>query len=279
MLGHQLLKQLRPRHDVRVTLRQELPAYERFGLFSQENAYGCLDLHSLDRLEDVFSSFKPQAVINGTGIVKQRDMAKQSIPTLEINALLPHRLAMLCKTAGCRLIQLSSDCVFSGRKGRYLETDASDAEDLYGRSKFLGELGGMGEEHCLTLRTSSIGPELSHKTGLFEWFRAQSGTIRGFTKAIYSGLTTIEMGRVVERMLVSHPAASGLYHVSSEPIDKFSLLVLLRRKSGKKIEIVPDASFVCDRSLDSLRFRKEFNYIPPTWDAMADELCVDMRQA
>ncbi len=276
MLGHQLLKQLRPRHDVRVTLRQDLPAYERFGLFSKENAYGGLDLHSLDRLGEVLATFKPQAVINGVGIVKQRDMAKQSIPSLEFNALLPHRLAELCKAVDCRLIHVSTDCVFSGRKGNYTETDPSDAEDLYGRSKFLGE---VSEGQCLTLRTSIIGPELSRKTGLFEWFLAQSGTIRGFTKAIYSGLTTMELGRVMERMLVSFPQASGVYHVSSEPISKYDLLVLLRDKSGRKIDIVPDGSFVCERSLDSTRFRSEFTYTPPTWDAMAEELCADLRQA
>lgn len=279
MIGHQLFKQLRQRHEVKATLRRELGAYQGHGLFSAENAYAGLDLRSLDGLREVLSGFRPQAVVNAAGVIKQRAAAQEPLPTLEVNALLPHRLALLCRAAGCRLLQLSSDCVFSGRKGRYLETDQSDAEDLYGRTKFLGEVGGAGEEHCLTLRTSSIGPELAQKTGLFEWFLGQTGTIKGFTKAIYSGLTTIEMSRVVERALTAPPGVRGLYHVSSEPIDKFSLLVLLRRKLGKKIEIVPDDSFSCDRSLDSSRFRREFGYTPPTWDAMAEELCAVSRRA
>lgn len=279
MIGHQLFKQLRLRHEVKVTLRRELGAYQGLGLFSAESAYAGLDLRSLDGLRAVLASFRPEAVVNAVGVIKQRAAAQEAIPTIEINALLPHRLAVLCQEAGCRLLQLSTDCVFSGRKGRYLETVPSDAEDLYGRTKFLGEVGGKGEEHCLTLRTSSIGPELSCKTGLFEWFLAQSGTIKGFTKAVYSGLTTIEMGRVVERVLTTRLSAGGLYHVSSEPIDKFSLLVLLRGKLGKSIEIVPDESFACDRSLDSSRFRKEFDYTPPTWDAMAEEICTALRRA
>jgi dTDP-4-dehydrorhamnose reductase len=277
MIGHQLFKQLRRRHEAKVTLRRALGDYEATGLFSPDNAYAGLDLRSLDGLRAVLVSFRPEAVVNAVGVIKQRAAAQEAIPTIEINALLPHRLAVLCREAGCRLLQLSTDCVFSGRKGRYLETAPSDAEDLYGRTKFLGEVGGKGEEHCLTLRTSSIGPELSCKTGLFEWFLAQSGTIKGFTKAVYSGLTTIEMGRVVERVLTTRLSAGGLYHVSSEPIDKFSLLVLLRGKLGKSIEIVPDESFACDRSLDSTRFRREFGYTPPTWDAMAEELCGGLR--
>jgi dTDP-4-dehydrorhamnose reductase len=269
MLGHQLLKSLTPRHEVKVTLRQDLEAYTLYKLFDRENAYTGIDVRSLERLAEVLADFRPDAVINAVGIVKQRPTAKECIPSLEINSLLPHRLSVLCKAAGARLIHLSTDCIFSGKKGNYQESDPSDAEDLYGKTKFLGEI---QDNHCLTLRTSIVGRELSRNKSLLEWFLAQTGTVKGFTKAIYTGFTTLEMSRIIENMLVNHPDASGVYQVSSDPINKYDLLLLFREKLGIKIEIVPDDSFCCDRSLDSTRFRKEFSYTPPTWETMIEEL-------
>lgn len=269
MLGHQLLTYLRPRHDVKVTLRQDMAAYAATGLFSGENAYDAIDIRSLERLLEVMADFRPEAVINAVGIVKQRPAAKESIPSLEINALLPHRLAVLCKGIGARLIHLSTDCVFSGKKGMYREEDPSDAEDLYGKTKFLGE---VHDSNCLTLRTSIIGREFSRHKSLLDWFLAQTGTVKGFTNAIYTGFTTLEMSRIIEKMLMEHPSAAGVYQVSSEPINKYELLLLFREKMRHNIEIVADDSFCCDRSLDSTRFRSEFNYTPPSWPAMIEEL-------
>lgn len=269
MLGHQLLAYLKPRHDVKVTLRQDLAVYHQYGLFDSNNAFAGIDIRSLERLVEVMADFRPEAVINAVGIVKQRADAKESIPSLEINALLPHRLAVICKGIGARLIHLSTDCIFSGKKGNYLESDPSDAEDLYGKTKFLGE---VHEANCLTLRTSIIGRELSRHTSLLDWFLAQTSTVKGFTKAIYTGFTTIEMARIVERMLLEFPKAHGVYQVSSEPINKYDLLLLFREKLGHKLEIIPDYDFSCDRSLDSTRFRTEFNYTPPSWPDMIEEL-------
>lgn len=271
MLGHQLLKHLQPAHDVKVTLRQDLVVYAPFKIFNRKNVYDGIDIRSLERLIEVIIDFKPDAVINAVGIVKQRPYAKESIPSLEINALLPHRLAVLCKGIGARLIHLSTDCVFSGMKGNYIESDPSDAEDLYGKTKYLGE---VHESNSLTLRTSIIGRELSRHTSLLDWFLAQTETVKGFTKAIYTGFTTLEMSRIIERMLLDFPNASGVYQVSSDPINKYNLLLLIREKFGLNIEIVPDSIFSCDRSLDSSRFRTEFNYTPPTWSTMIEELLI-----
>lgn len=269
MLGHQLLKAWQTRHDVRCTLRQDLSAYAAFELFTAENSYAGIDVRSLARLTEVVADFRPEAVVNCVGIVKQRPIAKESIPSLEINALLPHRLAVLCKGIGARLVHLSTDCVFNGKKGNYQENDPSDAEDLYGKSKYLGE---VQDENCLTLRTSIIGRELTRKKSLLEWFLAQTVPVKGFKNAIYNGFTTLEMSRIIETMLLKHPTASGVYQVSSEPINKYDLLLLFREKLGHAIEILPDESFCCDRSLDSNRFRREFNYAPPTWESMVEEL-------
>lgn len=271
MLGHQLLKQYAPRYEVKVTLRQDSSAYAQSELFTKQNSFDGIDVRSLERLIEVLADFRPEVVINAVGIVKQRPDAKESIPSLEINALLPHRLAVLCKGIGARLMHLSTDCVFSGKKGNYLENDPSDAEDLYGKTKFLGE---VHEQNCLTLRTSIIGRELARRTSLLEWLLAQQGTVKGFTNAIYTGFTTIEMARIIERMLLEFPEAHGVYHVSSEPINKYDLLLLFREKLGHQVEIVADGAFHCDRSLDSTRFRKEFGYTPPSWSAMIEELAL-----
>jgi len=269
MLGHRLLAAYAPNHEVRVTLRCDRDVYRQFGLFDDRNSFFGVDVRSQERLTEVFAEFSPQAVINAVGIVKQRPLAVEAIPSIEINALLPHRLSVLCRVAGARLIHLSTDCVFSGRKGMYAESDSSDAEDLYGRTKYLGE---VHDSNCLTLRTSIIGPELSRRKSLFEWFMAQNGTVKGYSRAIYNGFTTSEMSRIIEGMLLNHPGAHGVYQVSSEPIDKCTLLELIKAKTGKQIEIVPDESFVCDRTLDSTRFRKTFAYAPPTWETMISEL-------
>jgi len=269
MLGHQLLKSLAPKYDVRVTLREPLEAYAPFGLFGPQNAHGSIDLRSTDSLQSVLAGFRPEAVINAVGVVKQRPNAEDAIANLEINALLPHRLALLCGEAGARLVHISTDCVFSGSKGSYTESDLADAGDLYGRTKYLGE---VHAPNSITLRTSMIGRELARKTGLLEWFLAQEGSVRGFRKAIFSGFTTLELARIVEMMLVRFHRAAGLYHVSSEPVSKYELLGLVKRRLGLAIEIAPYDGFVCDRSLDSTRFRSEFGYRPPSWDAMIAEL-------
>ena len=171
------------------------------------------------------------------------------------------------------MIHLSTDCVFSGKKGNYREDDPSDALDLYGKSKYLGE---VNEHHCVTLRTSMIGREIYRKKSLLEWFLAQKGSIKGFKKAIFSGFTTKELSRIIEMILTQYPDASGIYHVSSDPISKFDLLSLIKDGLKLPVEIIPDRSFVCDRSLDSSRFRQEFNYNPPTWEEMIKELCKDI---
>lgn len=269
MLGHRLLDSWAARHEVRVTLRQDFPAYREFGMFSTQNAYAGVDVRAADCLTEVMADFRPDAVVNAAGIVKQRADASAAVPSLEINALLPHRLAILCRAIGARLIHMSTDCVFSGRKGNYTESDPSDAEDLYGRTKYLGE---VHAANCITLRTSIIGTELARRTGLVEWFLAQRGSIHGYRKAIFSGFTTTELSRIIELLLTRFPAAAGLYHVSSDPISKFDLLALLEQRLGRGVEIVPDDAFRCDRSLDSTRFRAEFRYRPPGWPAMMDEL-------
>lgn len=274
MLGHQLVSSLRRRHDVAGTVRQTVASYAHLAGSLPGRIFDAVDIRDFSLVENAFLAFAPDAVINAVGIVKQRREAKDAIESIQVNALLPHRLADLCARHQVRLVHLSTDCVFSGETGRYADDALHDARDLYGRSKSMGEVDGPG---VLTLRTSIIGLELARKASLIEWFLAQSGEIRGFTRAMYSGFTTLEMARVIETLLSFPNAASGIYNVSSEPIDKYTLLLALSERLGHPVTIRPDDTFVCDRSLDSSRFRNMFGYEPPSWDQMLDELAEQVR--
>ncbi len=275
MIGHQLLRQLAPRHEVRVTLRQDLSAYASSDIFNPANAYAGIDARFADRYLAVIAAFRPDAVVNAIGFVKQRADSAEALPNIEINALLPHRLALICRSMGSRFIQLSTDCVFSGNRGNYREDDRPDPVDLYDRSKLLGEVAAPG---AITLRKSAIGLSLFSKTGLVEWFLSQNQAVTGYRNAIFSGVTTQELARVIEMLLVDHPDAHGLYHLSSAPISKYELLCRLREILNLEITIKADDSNRCDRSLDSTRFRREFSYQPPDWSDMLHELASDIRQ-
>jgi dTDP-4-dehydrorhamnose reductase len=276
MLGHRLLRQFAPNHEVRVTVRQSLEAYRPFRLFDRANTFDEVDARDPAALPKVLGQFAPDAVINAIGVIKQRPDAKDGVLSIEVNSLFPHMLARLAQARGARLVHLSTDCVYSGSNGNYTEADRPDPVDVYGFSKLLGE---VIRPRALTLRTSMIGTELARKTGLFEWFLSQRGkVIKGYRKAIFSGFTTAELARLIERLVTSHPEAAGLYHVSAAPISKFELLSRVNDRLDLGIRIKPDDAVAIDRSLDSSRFRGEFDYTPPSWDAMLDELASEIRQ-
>jgi dTDP-4-dehydrorhamnose reductase len=277
MLGHRLLRQFAPNHETRVTVRQSLEAYRSCRLFDRANTYDEIDARDPAALPKVLGEFRPEAVINAVGVIKQRPGARDSVLSIEVNSLFPHYLARLCEARGAHLIHLSTDCVFSGGKGNYAETDHPDPVDTYGFSKLLGE---VIRPEALTLRTSMIGIEIARKTGLVEWFLSQRGKmIKGYRKAIFSGFTTAELARIIEHLLTAHPKAAGLYHVSAAPISKFDLLSGLNSKLSLDIRITPDDAVVVDRSLDSQRFQRDFGYSPPSWDRMLDELAAEIRES
>lgn len=229
-----------------------------------------VDVENMDSLISLFAKARPEVVINCIGLVKQLAEADDPLSAIPINALLPHRLARLCGLAGARLVHMSTDCIFSGSKGKYTEADASDAKDLYGRSKYLGE---VDYPHAITLRTSIIGHELSGAHSLVGWFLAQQGSVKGFTRAIFSGLPTVELARVIRDFVIPHPELHGAYHVSAEPINKFELLTLIAKTYGKTIAITPDDNLVLDRSLDSARFRAATGYQPQPWPELVRRMC------
>jgi dTDP-4-dehydrorhamnose reductase len=229
-----------------------------------------VDVENQDSLALLFSKVRPDVVINCIGLIKQLAEANDPLQAIPINSLLPHRLARLCNIAGARLVHVSTDCVFSGSRGGYLEADISDAKDLYGRSKYLGE---VNYPHAITLRTSIIGHELHSANGLIGWFLAQEGTVKGFTKAIFSGLPTVELARVIRDFVLPHAELSGLYHVASQPISKYDLLKLVAETYQKKIDIVPDEKLTIDRSLNADRFSVASGYSAPGWPELVKKMC------
>jgi dTDP-4-dehydrorhamnose reductase len=271
MLGHKLWQTAAPRFETWATVRdaQGVPGGAPF---DRSRLVTGVQAEHFDSVERTVASVRPDVVVSCIGVVKQRGEAKDPIVSLTVNSLFPHRLAALCASSGARLIHVSTDCVFAGRTGGYRESDDPDATDLYGRTKQLGEVSGPG---ALTLRTSIIGRELATSQGLVEWFLAQRGQAPGFTRAIFSGLTTIELSRVIMRVMASHPDLSGLYHVASTPITKYDLLVLMNRAFGRGLTIEPDESVRIDRSLDGSRFAGVTGYTAPSWPEMATELAAD----
>jgi dTDP-4-dehydrorhamnose reductase len=270
MLGHQLWRGLHEQHETWVTLRRPVADFAEHNLFNEAKSIQVDDITDDIALERALGQAKPEAVINCVGIIKQRDEASDEALTLRVNAEFPHHLAKRCGEIGARLIHFSTDCVFTGTSGNYTESDPSDAADLYGQSKHQGE---VDDAHSVTLRTSVIGHELGTNLALLDWFLSQRGqAISGFTKAIYSGFTTLEMARIVDLILTQHPALSGVWHVASEPISKFALLQLCREKLGWEGVIEPNDEFVCDRSLNADRFNQATGYTPPSWEAMISEL-------
>lgn len=270
MLGHRLWMNLRKNHEVWVTVRGEHNPFPNVHEFPPEFIRYRVDGLMFEEITRAFASIQPDLVINCIGLIKQMGhLAKDPLFSISLNSLLPHRISLICRAAKIRMIHISTDCVFSGRKGQYTEADQSDAEDLYGRTKFLGE---VHYPHCITLRTSIIGMELKNRLGLIEWFLAQQGTIKGFKKAIFTGFTTDELSRIIDKYVIPNQDLHGLYQVSSNPISKYDLLSLAKESFKQIIEIQPDEDFFCDRSLDSSRFRQLTGYQPPSWNVMIAEL-------
>lgn len=247
--------------DVNGTVRGER-SRKLFSESLQSALISGVDVENIDSLMRVFGETNPDAVINCIGLVKQLPAADDPLVAIPINSLLPHRLARLCAVAGARFVHMSTDCVFSGSKGMYTESDLSDAKDLYGRSKFLGE---VDYPNAITLRTSIIGHELDGAKSLINWFLSQEGRVKGFVRAVFSGLPTVEIARIIRDYVLPNPHLHGVFNVSAEPINKFDLLTLVAKVYAKSIEIVPDDGLIIDRSLDSTRFRQATGFSPKPW--------------
>ncbi len=278
MLGHTLFRYLSAQDnlDVYATARSAAGLDRWFAPRLIEKIRTDVDADNFDTVIRALAAVQPDIVINCIGLIKQLPLANDPLSAITINSQLPHRLSLICRAAGARMIHISTDCVFDGQKGNYRETDPSNATDLYGRSKYLGE---VTYDHCVTLRTSIIGHELKGRLGLVEWFRAQSGPVLGFTKAIYTGFPTIELASVIHRFVLPDASLRGVYHVASSPISKYELLLLVARKYSKQNMIMPVDDVRIDRSLDGTRFCQATGYRPPTWPELIDRMYLHYRES
>ncbi len=229
----------------------------------------CCNLDKKNELNILINKLKPKLIINCIGIVKQNKTTDEPISSISMNSLFPHELAKICKKNFIRLINFSSDCVFSGNKGGYSENDKPDPIDLYGRTKLLGE---VYTDKVLTIRTSFLGHQINSKYSLLEWFLSQKHECLGFEKAIYSGLPTIEIAEVLSRYIVPNENLSGLYQLSSDPINKYELLTLIKKVYNLKLNIIKDNKIIIDRSLDSMKFRDKTGYKPPKWNELIKKM-------
>lgn len=276
MLGHKLCQVLAPAFDVSGTVKGEHADASNYPPLAESEIITSVNALEISTVERTLENVGPDVLVNCIGIIKSRKEANNRLLSVWVNSLFPHQLYQVCSRKGVRLIHISTDCVFSGRRGNYREEDPSDAEDIYGKTKYLGE---VNEQGALTVRTSLVGRELSGSTSLVEWFLSnRGGNVNGFTNAIFSGFPTLHFSRIIGDIIVNHPNLSGLYHISSDPISKFELLKLIDEKMGLDIDIAEYPDFRCDRSLDSSVYRAETGFAPPPWEKMVDEFADDALQ-
>ena len=268
MLGHRLWINLSKQHDVYVTVRTQSNPFPDVPEFPKNRVICGVEGLIAEEVIGTIATVKPEVVINCIGIIKQLENSNPMYPIM-VNTLLPHQIANVCRAANIRMIHISTDCVFSGNTGSYTELSESDAIDLYGRTKFLGE---VYYPHCLTLRTSIIGMELKNYLGLVEWFLRQEVQVHGYTHAIYTGFTTDELSNIINDYVLPNPDLHGLYHVSSYMVNKYELLKLMNKYFEYDTDIYPSGDFHCDRSLNSMKFRNATGYIPPSWDDMISKM-------
>jgi dTDP-4-dehydrorhamnose reductase len=236
MLGHKMVERLRL-HYSNVT-----------GLSRNDG----LDPTHSKSVQELLLSLHPDIVINCVGVIKQRPQDVEE--SVNINAAFPHFLYRGCMSISARLIHFSTDCVFSGKKGNYSELDTPDPEDIYGMTKYLGEVAGV---NALTIRTSIIGREKSNYHGLLEWFLRQRGEIPGYRRVMFSGVTTNYLSDIVAEQIKDPSPISGLYQVPSYPVSKFRLLRIFQEVYNRRnIQIIPVDDLVCDRSLRGDKFQQ-----------------------
>ncbi len=268
MIGHNLLLNLEKSFDTKVTLREDISQYKKYRIFNTNNSFFNLDARNIIDFYDVINKFKPNFIINAIGITKK--ISNLDVKnTYYINSEFPHLISDYLDNVDL-MIQLSSDCVFSGKTGFYSESDLPDAEDNYGKSKAKGEI---LKKNVLTIRKSTIGFELVDGHGLFNWWLKSNGIIKGFDNAIYSGITSTQLSKIIVSILKKNENISGLYNVSSESISKYDLLKSLNKVSSRSDLIIErDTEFKCNRSLNGELFFQTFGILVPNWTKMLSEL-------
>jgi len=276
LLGHMLIRVLSASHDVYGTTREKASKDSPLAQFLPiEKWIGEVDAAEPSSIKRVFEKNQFDIAINCIGLIKQRSDQVDDRPMMSINGEFPHKLAEIANSSGVRVIQISTDCVFSGDKGNYVETDTPDPVDTYGRSKLLGEL---NDSTNLTIRTSHIGPELGRHTSFFDWvLGSENQTVNGYMGAIYSGFSTRVSAQLIGTLLERFYLYGNVWHLASKPISKFELIELINSVFDLKIQLVEDRQYTCDRSLKMDSLNKRFEFTAPTWRAMIEAMHLDQR--
>jgi dTDP-4-dehydrorhamnose reductase len=273
MLGHKMLQILEGAFPSQVygVLRGSKDRLSSYGFVAPDRLIDQVNVESTQALLKVLNEIRPQFVINCIGITLRKAEHDSTQKNFAINGVLPQILSFWCQQHQAKFIHFSTDCVFNGARGNYTEHDLPDAEDVYGRSKYLGET--PYHPSALTLRLSIVGRELFGKTELLEWFLAQKNKkISGFSEVYYSGVTTSVAAREVVKIIQKFPDLAGLYHVSSEKISKYDLLMMANQIFKANVEIQKDPSKKSDKSLNCDRYIRETRFIKPSWPEMLKEL-------
>ncbi|MCB0368267.1 MAG: SDR family oxidoreductase, partial [Bdellovibrionales bacterium] len=268
MIGHQLWKYLsfESSNQIYGTVRKDWQFYSQFGIYTKNNLFSNMDAVNFHSFEKLFNDLNPQVILNCIGITLRKTDLKDSLKTIEVNGVFPHKIQNWCHKNNSKLIHFSTDCVFDGQSGYYNEESLPSAKDIYGKTKFLGE---VTYGNALTLRTPVIGPELEGKTELLEWFLGQKNTkVKGFSKVIYSGTTTLNLSKEIYNIIQNHPSLCGLYHISGPEISKFDLLTMINKYIDNKVDIEDFSEIVSNKSLDCSKYSLATNYIPPSWEDM-----------
>ena len=267
LIGRTIYHHLRgyPQYDVIGTLRANGPYKKRQNNQLKYN----IDALDFNKLSALVHEVKPSQIINCIGVTKHVQAQSDSTTLIQLNSVLPHFLAKLSNIVNARLIHISTDCVFSGQTGNYSDEDSTDALDIYGKSKALGEL---TDVRNLTIRTSTIGHEFGTQHGLLEWFLAQHETCLGYRSAIFSGLPTITLAKILAESVIPRSDLTGLYNLSSHPINKFDLLNKIKFQYQKDIEILPSDDLKINRSLNSDVLKSKIGLVVPTWDELITEM-------
>ena len=269
MIGHKITQILsKYNYEIHLNTRKNKEFFEKNFPKCHINIFDFLRQDVLELLNKI----SPDFIINAAGITIRRG-SENLQNSIKINSELPKKIDFWCKINRKRQIHFSTDCVFSGSKGNYLDSDKPDAKDNYGLSKGKGEI---NSGHTLTLRSSMIGREVFNKTELLEWVIAnKNNKINGFYKAIYSGITTLWMSELILKILNDFPTLSGIYNISSQPISKFELITKINELFKLNIDIVKDSSFSCNKSLNSRKFFSQTKLEKPNWDLMLLDLYND----
>lgn len=273
-LGHKLWQFLPTKFSsTYVSIRKPKAYYEKSGLFNGSNVVDSLDLRDFGQLKVALKEIRPSVIVNCAGVTLRSKEAEDRLSNIAVNSLLPHMLAKWCAENVARLIHFSTVCVFDGRLGNYDEDSPPDARDIYGMTKMLGDV----DVPCaLTLRSSFIGREIFGGTELLEWFLAQKGKrVSGFSKALFTGLTTNRLAILVAELIKKFPDLNGLYNVSSETVSKYDLLNLMKEAYNIDIEIDQDDKFECRRNLNGNKFVKATGFKCPSWRQMMSDMAAD----